>query len=499
MLEEHIDIFEPLKYELAKTWTLSSDIQTIFHKKSIDTSKFQSHYAIGVIEYFLGVLKKDKTLGNCPVMHQMLQEFSKAHLSSEEVFVICANFKRTLMNFAFEHNMATQENIYQINYMLDENFRGVISIYDEIIHAHTNELENQYQLFKEYTNAFDLAAIISKADLNGTITYVNKAFEEISGYTSQELIGNPHNIVRHPDMPASFFEEMWNRLKNQKVFYGVIKNKHKNGSDYYVKSYILPILDIHGNTTEYISIRQDITELIHTFDREHKLNILKDDFLRNLSHEIKTPLNVIVGTSSLMMKKIQDPSFSKLVHMIDESSSRLQKVVDSVLILSQFTSGTYTKKLVSENIYMKLSILLNEKSDKASLKFINFKYQIDPAFDRMVECEYDLIQHAFEEIVNNAIEFTPNHGDIDINIMQDKNCMVFIVADSGSGIHSKDIDHIFEPFYQVDSSLTRKHEGLGIGLSITKEIVHILNGTIAVDSEPNKGTSFTISIPLPIE
>jgi len=496
MLTEYINLFESSKYQLAKTWANSEHVQIILTNKLIEHSKFETFYAIGVIEYFIGVLKKEKMLGNCPVMHQMLHEFSKANLSSEDVFMICANFKRTLINFAFAQNFSTQENIDQINYMLDENFRGVIKIYDELIHAHTKELESQYQLFKEYTNAIDVSTIISKADTNGCITYVNKAFEEISGYSSQELIGKPHNIVRHPDMPSSFFENMWKTLKNKNVFFGIIKNRHKNGSDYYVKSYILPILDLDNETIEYISIRQDITELMHTLEREHKLNILKDDFLRNISHEIKTPLNIILGTSSLISKKLKDPSFDKLFRMIDDSSSRLQKIVDSSVELSQFTSGHYEKNMVFENLFLKFTQLLKEKSGEAALKNINFKYQIDTFFDQRIECEFSLMEKAFTQIIDNAIEFTPNSGDVAINIIYDQNSIVFIAIDSGLGMERNDIKHIFEPFYQIDSSLTRQHEGLGIGLALTKEIVDLLNGTIEVESQPSKGTLFTITIPL---
>ena len=496
MLEEHINIIESSKNNLARQWSKAEHIQSVFLNKSIDISKFETYYAIGVIDYFLGVLKKEKMLGNCPVMHQMLNEFSKANLSSEEIFVICAHFKRTLINFAFEQNFSTRENVDQINYMLDENFRGVIRVYDEIIHGHTVELEKQYQLFKEYTNAIDVSTIISKADLRGYITYVNKAFEDISGYSSEELLGKPHNIVRHPDMTSAFFEEMWKTLKNQKIFFGIVKNKHKSGSDYYVKSYIMPILDVNGETTEYISIRQDITELMKTLESEHELNVLKDDFLRNMSHEIKTPLNVLLGASSLISKKLKDQNVDTLIKLINDSSARFQKIVDSIVELSQFTSGTYDKALATKNVFVEFTKLLEQKSGSASLKNIHYQYQIDATFDQTIACEFSLMEKAFGQIIDNAIAFTPDSGDVAVNIIYDEGNIVLIVVDSGHGIDNNHLKHIFDPFYQIDSSLTRKHEGLGIGLAITKKIVEILNGTIEVESEPGKGTLFTVRIPI---
>lgn len=116
-------------------------------------------------------------------------------------------------------------------------------------------------MLQEYKMAIDESSIVSKTDLKGIITYVNDAFVEISGYTQKELIGKPHSIVRHPDMPASTFQNLWHTIQNKRVWKGVIKNRKKNGEAYYVKSTIVPIVDADDKTVEYIAIRTDITEL----------------------------------------------------------------------------------------------------------------------------------------------------------------------------------------------------------------------------------------------
>jgi PAS domain S-box-containing protein len=116
-------------------------------------------------------------------------------------------------------------------------------------------------LLNQYKEAIDRSSIVSKTDLNGRITYVNEAFCKISGYTQEELLGKSHNIVRHPDMPSSAFQAMWQSIQAKKPWDGVIKNRKKNGDAYYVQSYIHPILDEEGETAEYIAIRKDITEL----------------------------------------------------------------------------------------------------------------------------------------------------------------------------------------------------------------------------------------------
>ncbi|RXJ97790.1 response regulator receiver protein [Arcobacter sp. CECT 8986] len=123
------------------------------------------------------------------------------------------------------------------------------------------EINRNVNLLNQYKETVDLTNIVSKADINGNITYVNKKFEEISGYKKEELVGKPHSIVRHPDMGKEFFKDLWKTIKeNKKPWVGKLKNKTKKGSTYYVDTVINPILDKNGNIIEFIGIRRDITK-----------------------------------------------------------------------------------------------------------------------------------------------------------------------------------------------------------------------------------------------
>ncbi len=130
-----------------------------------------------------------------------------------------------------------------------------------------------------YKKAIDKSSIVSKTDTYGIITYVNKMFCDVSGYTEEELVGRSHNIIRHPDTPSEIFEEMWNTIQEKKIWKGTLKNRHKDGSAYIVKATILPILDSDDNILEYVAVRHDITEL-----EESKEEIKKQrtDFLTGL-------------------------------------------------------------------------------------------------------------------------------------------------------------------------------------------------------------------------
>ena len=142
----------------------------------------------------------------------------------------------------------------------------VTSIISRVVQSHqyAEKAKENFHLLEEYKEATNQGSIVSKTDQKGIITYVNDAFCEISGYTREELIGKNHNIVRHPDNPKSIFEDMWHTIRDKKeIWKGVVRNKTKDGKSYYVKSLVMPIVDLHGNVLEYISLRHDITEIMH--------------------------------------------------------------------------------------------------------------------------------------------------------------------------------------------------------------------------------------------
>jgi PAS domain S-box-containing protein len=133
-----------------------------------------------------------------------------------------------------------------------------------------NDIIRNISLLQQYKNAVDRSSIVSKTDIKGRITYVNDKFCKISGYSKEELLGKPHNIVRHPDMSKTDFKEMWKTILSKKPWFGVVKNKKKDGDYYIVEVTINPILDQNGEIEEFIAIRNDITDIVKLHeDLEH--------------------------------------------------------------------------------------------------------------------------------------------------------------------------------------------------------------------------------------
>ncbi|RXK00641.1 regulator [Arcobacter sp. CECT 8989] len=176
------------------------------------------------------------------------------------------------------------------------------------------EKENIGNLLEEYKKTVDLSSIVSKTNAKGVITFVNEQFETISGYKKEELIGKSHNIVRHEDTPSEVFKDMWNTIRVlKKPWHGKIKNKKKDGSPYYVKTVINPILDIDDNIIEFIAVRSDITELEETklkLEQEYQKTSIKYNEASSLSRIYEDAFDkssiILRVTSDMKIKYIND-------------------------------------------------------------------------------------------------------------------------------------------------------------------------------------------------
>ncbi len=160
---------------------------------------------------------------------------------------IIENIKKKTKLSSFKTSKKTKDEIKNISY----DFKEL-----------STALDKNIAFLNSYKAIMDEAAIVSKSDLTGKITYVNDNFIKISGYSKEELIGAPHNLIRHPDTPKEVFENLWNTIQSKKTWKGTLKNRRKDGSHYWVNLIIRPLLDENNNITKYIAFRYDITELI---------------------------------------------------------------------------------------------------------------------------------------------------------------------------------------------------------------------------------------------
>ncbi len=193
-----------------------------------------------------------------------------------------------------------------------------------------NKQKNSINFLNGYKMAIDETSIVSKTDLSGIITYVNKQFCEISGYTEEELLGSPHNIIRHPDVPKKVFKDMWRTIEAKKIWRGIVENRKKNGDSYIVNATIIPILNNSGKIIEYIAVRHDITELMETKEKlaKQKIDVLtrlpnKNAFIEDIK-EFKKPilfyLNIddFMRLNNLYGNKIGDKVLLHMANLLKE-------------------------------------------------------------------------------------------------------------------------------------------------------------------------------------
>jgi len=157
--------------------------------------------------------------------------------------------------------------------------------FEKQLNISSKKFSEAFNLSKEYENAIDNSNILSRTDINGKITYVNNHFANISGFTKEELIGSTHNIVNHPDTPKELFKEMWQVIKDGKIWQGIIKNKNKFGKPYWLNTYIIPIRDENSNIVEYMSIRHDLTDVYHL---NHEIELTQREIVYKMGEIAET-------------------------------------------------------------------------------------------------------------------------------------------------------------------------------------------------------------------
>ncbi|MCB9136488.1 MAG: response regulator [Anaerolineales bacterium] len=225
----------------------------------------------------------------------------------------------------------------------------------------------------------------------------------------------------------------------------------------------------------------------------------KNEFLANMSHELRTPLNGILGLSELLLTNVRGPLNEKqqvYVNNIDASGRHLLSLINDILDLSKIEAGKLEvhKECISISEVCQTSLSFIKQS--AIKKAIVIEYVADPLVTS-IDADMRRLKQILVNLLGNAVKFTPPHGKIILNVKADpEQYMVdFSITDNGIGISAEDLSRLFTPFTQVDSSLTRQYEGTGLGLTLVKNLVELQGGSVRVQSEPGKGSTFIVSLP----
>lgn len=261
-LKKNLTFYESHINEIIDSWLSYEHVKVVFLKYNINETYFKNEYAFGIVNYYINILKDKASVGNCPIVNKFLLEVNNKDMHPHEIYTICTHFRKSIIMISFDAHIMNKTVFDQLSYVVDRNIEGVMQRYEAISEEKNEVIKNQQLSLQQYQNAIDAGTIVSRTDPKGKITYINDKFVEISGYTREELLGQPHNIVRHPDIQRGVFFDMWRTLKAKKPWSGVLKNRTKNGETYHVNAAISPILNFKNEVVEYVSIKQDLTEVI---------------------------------------------------------------------------------------------------------------------------------------------------------------------------------------------------------------------------------------------
>ncbi|MDM8536175.1 ATP-binding protein [Desulfobacterales bacterium HSG17] len=336
---------------------------------------------------------------------------------------------------------------------------------------------------------------------NGNIEYVNPKFTEVSEYTLEEVLGKNPRILKSGKSSPEFYEHLYQTILSGKTWHGEFLNKKKSGEEYWENASISPIFDNDGELIHFIGVKEDITSrkkdelaLLQAKSDAEKANAVKSEFLAVMSHEIRTPMNAILGFLELLLEN--EPLSEKglqYTRTAQRSAKSLLTLLNDILDLSKLDN----RKINLELTPFDFSKILNDVHSTfhaiAKEKRLDLTLSIDPALSLYRVGDAFRIRQIITNLVGNAIKFTEK-GQVIIKASagQTEDQLHIEVIDTGIGITTEQQKHIFKPFSQADHSISRKFGGTGLGTTISKKLVQLMDGKIWLESNPAKGTVFHV-------
>lgn len=378
---------------------------------------------------------------------------------------------------------------------------GVVGTYEDI--SRQKIAEDNIRKLSQAVEQSPASIVIT--DLNGNIEYVNAKFTRLTGYSLHEVIGKNPRILKSGDMTVEAYKDMWNTISSGNEWVGEFHNRKKNGEYYWEYASVSPIKDSDGKITHFLAVKEDITpkknyeeELKNAKEKAEELNRLKSIFLANISHELRTPLIGIIGYAETLINDITNQDQKEMAKTLLKSGLRLKETLGSILNLSHIEANSLKVNLKKLNLTNILRDKLKEFHSFAEEKGLKLQMILNDE-DLEINADEKMLSDAFEHLLANAIKYT-SKGKVTVSISkivyENKNYAEIKVTDTGIGISKQNIQLIFEPFRQVSEGFSRLFEGIGLGLTVVKKFISLMNGDIFVESEVGQGSEFTIRFPL---
>jgi len=376
--------------------------------------------------------------------------------------------------------------------------------HDEIIGLARN-IERMAQALQKTEASYrgiveDQVDLICRYRLDGKLTFVNSAYAQAFGRKRTELVGQNFTLFTPGaaigDEPYTFEREL----------------DFPDGRRRWVMWTQRAIKDDSGNMLEYQAVGHDITlrkeaeaALLHAKDAAEAADRAKSEFLAIVSHEIRTPINGVIGFAQILADSPLSPEQREQVAIIKSSGQALEKLIADILDLSKIEAGKIEIESSPFALHKSVEEVIAFFQPRARTAALTLTAVIDPDVPVIVNSDEARLRQILTNLIGNALKFT-ERGSITVHVscmrgepvsMRDTRRalrLFFSVADTGIGIPADKISKLFKPFSQVDSSSERRRSGTGLGLIISKRLCELMGGTISVDSKPGEGTTFRFSL-----
>jgi two-component system sensor histidine kinase/response regulator len=345
-------------------------------------------------------------------------------------------------------------------------------------------------------------------DAYGGIQWANPAFGKFTGYAEAEVIGRRFDqLLFGPSTDPKAVRNCEQALRNGHEMTCDLLQYHRNGRTIWVELRLIPIHDEYGKLVRWIGIETDITARHQTEEAlraakqsAETSNRAKSEFLANMSHEIRTPLNAVVGMTELALTTELSAEQRDYLNCVQSSADTLLGLLNDVLDVSKIEAGKLEIESITFNLVELVRETLRALAVKAHQKGLELAVHMPMDIPQYMEGDPLRIRQVLYNLIGNAIKFT-EQGEVVIEVEEqwstdDEICLHFAVRDTGIGIPKDRLQQIFDSFTQVDSSMARRFGGTGLGLTITSELIRMMEGKIWVQSSLGEGSTFHFTIQL---
>ncbi len=387
--------------------------------------------------------------------------------------------------------------------------------------AHEEELRRSEERFRLLVEGVRDYAIFM-LDANGRVATWNGGAERIKGYAADEIIGQHFSIFYPAEPKESGWPEHELRVAAEKGrFVDIGWRVRKDGTRFWAHVTITALRDDTGRLLGYAKLTRDLTETkrveaMETANqrREEMLEAersarmaaqratrVKDEFLATLSHELRTPLNSIMGWTQVLLREnssTEPAQLKRAIEVIDRNARAQAQLIEDLLDLSRIMTGKLRLEVRPVSFSSVVAAAIDSAIPAADAKGIRLKVILGPTED-IVSADSARLQQVVWNLLTNAIKFTPKGGQVQVLLQRVNSHLELSVSDTGIGIPSSYLPHVFDRFSQRDSSTTRSFGGLGLGLAICKQLVESHGGSIRAASQgEGKGATFFVELPLSI-